>query len=183
MIIETIFSTIDESGNPNFAPMGLLWGDEDVTVLPYRTTQTFRNLHSNGCGVANITDDVLAYVQSALYQAVLPHFSAKAIKGIVFEGACSWLELEVVSTGDSDERAEMRCRVMHTGRQRDFLGFCRARGAVIEAAILATRVGLYSRKAVEDKLIPYGEIIEKTGAAIERQAMQLIYEFVRKTGE
>ena len=48
MIVETIFSTIDEDGNPNFAPMGLFWGDETVTVRPYRNTQTCRNLIDNG---------------------------------------------------------------------------------------------------------------------------------------
>ena len=27
MIIETIFSTLDANGNPNFAPMGIEWGE------------------------------------------------------------------------------------------------------------------------------------------------------------
>ena len=60
MIIETIFSTLDAEGYPHFAPMGLLWGEEYMTVRPYRDTQTCRNLMATGCGVANVTDNVLA---------------------------------------------------------------------------------------------------------------------------
>jgi hypothetical protein len=183
MIVETIFSTVDEAGKPNFAPMGLLWGDEYVAIRPYRNTQTCRNLLSTGYGVANVTDDVLAYVQCGLYQAVLPYFPARAVRGAVFKDACSWWELEVVSRSGSEERAELRCRVLHTERQKDFLGFCRAGNAVIEAAILATRAGLYDRKIVTDSLARFGEIVEKTGDEKEKQAMQLIHEYIRKTGE
>ena len=34
MIIETIFSTLDGAGRPNFAPMGVLWGEEEMTDNP-----------------------------------------------------------------------------------------------------------------------------------------------------
>lgn len=180
MIVETIFSTVDEDGKPNFAPMGILWGDEYVTVRPYRNTQTCRNLLSNGYGVANITDNVLAYVQCGLYRVVLPHIPAKAVRGIVYEEACSWMEVEVFSRSGSDDRAELQCRVRHTERRKDFLGFCRAGNAVVEAAILATRVALYDRETVSPKLLHYGEIVGKTGDEDEKEAMRLIYEYVRK---
>ena len=117
MIVETIFSTIDEAGKPNFAPMGLIWSEEFVTVRPFRNSHTYRNLLSSGYGVANVTDDVLAYVQCALYDAVLPHFPAKIAPGIVFQGTCSWRELAVISHGGSGERSEVCCRVVHEGRR------------------------------------------------------------------
>ncbi len=40
MIIETIFSTVNEIGQPNFAPMGIVWGEEELTVRPFRQTRT-----------------------------------------------------------------------------------------------------------------------------------------------
>ena len=181
MIIETIFSTLDESGNANFAPMGVVWGEEFITVLPFRNSHTCRNLLASGYGVANLTDDVLAYVRCGLYDAVLQHFAAKAVPGIVLKGACSWKELAVVSHGGDPDRADVRCRVLHTGRQKDFLGFCRASHAVLEAAILATRIGLLDPKAVADRLTQFEEIVEKTGDETERQALQLVREYVRKS--
>ncbi len=181
MIIETIFSTLDAEGRPNFAPMGLLWGVDSVTVRPYRDTQTCRNLLSTGCGVANSTDNVLAYVQTALYNTVLPFSPAQAIEGIVFIQACSWRELEVEDAGGTGDRAEIRCRVVHTGRRKDFLGFCRAANAVIEAAILATRIDLLDRKVVEETMAGFDTIVEKTGGTIEKEAMKLVWEYIRKS--
>jgi hypothetical protein len=183
MIVETIFSTLDEAGKPNFAPMGLEWGEEFITVRPYRNTRTYQNLLASGYGVANLTDDVLAYVQCGLYKIALPYFAAKVAPGVVFQGACSWREIEMVSQSGSDDRAELRCRVLHKGWQRDFLGFCRASNAVIEATILATRLSLYDRKAVADRLIRYMEIVEKTGDETEKHAFRLVHDYIQKRGQ
>jgi len=182
MIIETIVSTIDDAGTPNFAPMGIVWGEEFLTIRPFRTSQTCRNLLSRGYGVASLTDDVLAYVQCGLYSAVLPSFLAKAVPGVVFQGACSWRELAVISHGGTAERAEVRCRVAHEGRLKDFLGFCRAGNAVIEAAILATRVAMSDPKSLDEKLIQYKEIVGKTGGSREKKAFQLVLDYFRKRG-
>ena len=180
MIIETIFSTLDGKGKPNFAPMGLVWGEESVTVLPFRNTRTYQNLTTSGYGVANLSDDVLAYVKCGLYKEVLPSFPAKVVPGAVFESTCSWRELEVVSKGGSEERAKLRCRVLHKGRRKDFLGFCRAGNAVIEATILATRLDIYDRKMVDEKLLHYMKIIEQMGDFKEKQALRLIQDYVRQ---
>jgi uncharacterized protein len=183
MIIETIFSTLDENGKPNFAPMGILWGEDSVIVRPFRTSQTCRNLLASGHGVANLSDDVLAFVQCALYDEILPSFPAVAMPGAVFQDACSWLELAVVAGGGSEERAEFRCRVLHRGRRKDFLGFCRAKNAVIEAAIIATRLAFHDRNRIVDILNQYMKVVEKTGSEIEKQAFQLVCEYVEKQGE
>jgi len=183
MIIETIFSTMDQAGKPNFAPMGLVWGEEIVIVRPFRNTQTCRNLISGGFGVASLSDDVLAYVKSGLYDAALPGFAAIRIPGIVFQGACSWLELAVISESGSEDRAEFQCRIMHRAYGRDFLGFCRAGNAVIEATILATRLDFYSRKEVDESLKRYSRIIEKTAGQNEKEAFQLVCDYVRQREE
>jgi len=65
----------------NFAPMGIDWGEDELTVRPFRQSRTCHNLIATGYGVANLTDDVLAFVQSGLYDAALPHFPASAVPG------------------------------------------------------------------------------------------------------
>jgi hypothetical protein len=91
----------------------------------------------------------------------------------VFQGTCSWREIEVISRGGSDDRAELLCRILYTGQQKDFLGFCRASSAVIEAAVLATRLAYCDRKAVAASLGHYAEIVDKTGGETEKQASSL----------
>lgn len=180
MIIETILSTIDAAGEPNFAPMGVLWGNEFMTVRPYRNTRTFRNLMTAGYGVVNVSDDALAYVQCALYDAVLPHFRARVVPGIVFDGCCAWREIEVVSRSGSEEREELQCRVVHEGRRKDFLGFSRAANAVVEAAILATRLQLYDQKALKEELSRHRTVVEKTGDATQKRAFRMVEDYVEK---
>jgi hypothetical protein len=180
MIIETIFSTLDVDGKPNFAPMGLVLKGDAVAVRPYRNTRTCGNITFTGRGVANVTDDVLAFVQSCFYDAVLPYFPAEKIHGAVFERACSWMELEVVSGSGDDIRAEFDCRIVHTGRRKDYAGFCRAGGAVIEAAILATRIDLKDLETVMEELNRYQTIVEKTGSDREEEAMRLIRQYIRR---
>ena len=183
MIVETIFSTVDNNGIPNFAPMGLVWGAEFVTVRPFRATRTCRNMLSTHYGVANISDDVLAYVRCALYDSTLPNLPAKVVPGVVFENACAWREVEIVSEGGTEERAELKCRVLHDGRRKDFLGFRRASNAVIEATILATRRMLYEPAMLETMLTHYRAIVEKTGDGTDREAFQMVDDFVRKGAE
>jgi uncharacterized protein len=178
MIIETIFSTVNASGQPNFAPMGIVWGEETVLVRPFRDTRTYQNLVATGCGVANLSDDVLSFVESALYNAPLPHFSASRVPCVVFQGACSWRELEIITERGTGERAELLCKVVYIGRQRDFLGFCRAQSAVIEAAILATRCHLYTPAEVDRALEQYEQIVGKTGGEAERVAIERVREFI-----
>jgi uncharacterized protein len=180
MIIETIFSTIDEQGNPNFAPMGLICSDGVIKVRPHRNTRTFRNIIATGHGVANLTDDVLAFVQSGIFNEVLPCFPAKVIPGVVIKKTCSWWELSVESMNNSSDPAEMDCRMLHKGTCREFAGFCRAGGAVIEAAILATRLDFVNHDMILQKLIEYAEIVEKTGGNSEIKAFQLVREYIQQ---
>ncbi len=179
MIVETIFSTLDTAGRPNFAPMGIIWGGEFLTIRPYRGTHTYQNLLASGYGVANLTDNVLAYVRSGLYGEMLLNFPAKVVPGVVFQETCSWREVEVIAHGGSEERAELRCRVRYAGWQRDFLGFCRAAGAVIEAAILATRSTHYDPKIISERMGHYAEIVRKTGDETEKRALELVRKYIR----
>lgn len=180
MIIESVFSTLGVDGQPNFAPMGVVWGEETITVRPFRQTKTYENLITSGYGVLSLTDDVRAFVRCGLYHEVLPHFAATQVPGVVYQGACSWRELQVISRGGDEQRAEVQCRVVESGRQRDFIGFCRARSAVLEAAILATRLHLLDADWIQTRLDEYETIVAKTGDENERLAFEEIKAFIRR---
>ncbi len=180
MIIETIFSSLDGTGRPNFAPMGVVWGEEEMTVRPFLDTTTYRNLVETGCGVTNVTDNVLSFAHTALSNRELPHFNARRIRGVVLDEACAWRELEVAEVDGDKQRASIACRVVGEGRLRDFLGFNRAKNAIIEAAILATRLHLHSAADVRSALERYDDVVRRTGGEQERQAMQYIQDYVAR---
>lgn len=160
--------------------MGVLWGEEKIVVRPFRNTHTCANLLATGYGVANVTDDVLAFVEAALGDPSLPHFPAHRVPGVVFQGACYWQELEVIASEGNEERAEITCRVVYRGWQRDFLGFNRARNAIVELAILATRLHLLDPGSVMETLERSRVIVCKTGGETEMKAFVRIQEYVER---
>src|SRR2546427_5366683 len=90
MIIETMITTLDREGRANFAPMGVVWGEDEIVVKPYRETTTHRNLLETGEAVVNLVDDVLYFVRGALSSPTFPSVPAVVVRGVVLEAACSW---------------------------------------------------------------------------------------------
>lgn len=178
MIIEAIISTMNRNGQVNFAPMGVLW-DTQPRIRPYRDTATYRNLAATGEGVINITDDVLIFAQSALSVVSFDHFPARVIRGAVLRESCYYYEFAVRRVSEEGERAEFWVEVVSQGRLRDFLGFNRGKNAVIEATILATRVRLHDPHRIQEELERLSTIVQKTGGPKEKQAMELVMEYVR----
>lgn len=179
MIIESIITTIAEDGSINFAPMGVEWGESRIVIKPFLETTTFRNVWATGVAVVNLTDDVYLFAQAAISNPQYPSFPAKVVKGVVLEAVCSWRELQVQSIDATPPRSRIETAVVHRGRRREFIGFNRARNAVLEAAILATRLHLIPRPEIDSNLSRLQTIVDKTAGPREREAMALLAEFVR----
>ncbi len=97
---------------------------------------------------------------------------------MVLEAACSWREVEVVRLDDTPPRSRIETRVVHRGRRREFLGFNRARHAVLEAAILATRTHLLPASQIQEDFAKLQVIVDKTAGPREREAMALLTDHV-----
>ncbi|MGE0378382.1 MAG: DUF447 domain-containing protein, partial [Planctomycetaceae bacterium] len=72
----------------------------------------------------------------------------------------------------------IEARVAHVGRHREFFGFNRAKHAVLEGAILATRVHLLPRDEILAEFARLASPVEKTAGPREQQAFQLLWDFV-----
>lgn len=179
MIIETIVTTVDASGSINFAPMGVEWGDETIVLKPFLETTTFRNLNATGVAVVNLTDDAMLFAQGAISSPQFPSLAATVVKGAVLEAACSWRELRVVTIDATPPRSRIEARVVHRGTRREFIGFNRARHAVLEAAILATRTHLLPAEQIREEYARLQVVVDKTAGPREREAMDLLTQYVR----
>lgn len=178
MIIESILTTLDAAGTANFAPMGVEWGEAEIVVKPFLDTTTFRNLRTTGAGVVNLTDDVLLFARAVTSAAQFPTLPAVVVRGAVLEAACSWREIRVRAIDESPPRARIVTTVVHHGVRREFLGFNRARHAVLEAAIVATRLHLLPPEEVRADFARLQVIVDKTAGPREREAMALLTEYV-----
>ena len=63
--------------------------------------------------------------------------------------------------------------------QRPFIGYNRARHAVVEAAILSTRLHLLGAEEVGRQMALLAPLVEKTGGSREREAWEAIEAVVR----
>jgi hypothetical protein len=178
MIIESIVTTMDRAGTINFAPMGVEWGDETIGLKPFLETTTFRNVRATGTAVVNLTDDVLLFARSAISSPQFPWAPAITVRGAVLEAACSWRELEATAIDDTPPRSRIEMRVVHRGTRRDFIGFNRARHAVLEAAILATRTHLLPPQQIRDELARLAVPVDKTAGPREQEAWDLLRAYV-----
>ena len=179
MIIETIVTSLAPDGAANIAPMGVEWGEEAIVLKPFLETATFRNVRATGAAVVNLTDDVLIFALGAIATPQFPWTPATVVRGVVLEAACSWRELEVTSVDATPPRSRIEARVVHRGFRREFIGFNRARHAVLEAAILATRTHLLPADQIREEYARLQVLVDKTAGPREREAMALLTDYVR----
>jgi hypothetical protein len=178
MILEALVTTLDADGAPHLAPMGPRASADFArfTLRPFPTSHTYHNLLRHGEGVIHATDDVLLLAKAAIgaVGALPPVRPAERVLGFVLADCCRFFEFAVKSVDASGERVNIDAEVVHAGRVRDFFGFNRAKHAVVEAAILATRLHLLPRADVAAEFARLRVIIGKTGGPDEFAAMDLL---------
>jgi hypothetical protein len=154
-------------------------------LRPFRSAQTYRNLKACGEGVLHVTDDVLLLAKAALGAidpppALMP---ASRVHGFVLQNSCRYYEFRVVHFDDREERARIEAMVLHSGRLHDFFGFNRAKHAVVEAAILATRTELLPLAEIEADYRKLAVLVNKTGGDQEHQAFALLRAYVTRVAQ
>ncbi|MCO6456661.1 MAG: DUF447 family protein [Pirellulaceae bacterium] len=183
VILEGIVTTVCDTGRVNISPMGPLVDDEltQLVLRPFRTSTTYVNLKRTGAGVFHVTDDVELLARAAVdlleqQPALVP---AQAVEGWILADACRWYAFRVLQLDDRQERTTIHCQVVDRGRIRDFLGFNRAMYAVVEAAILATRVYLVPGAQILAEYQRLKVIVEKTAGPRERRAFEFLTGYVQ----
>lgn len=178
MILEGLVTTRNADGSPHLAPMGPRVGEDlaRFVLRPFPTSGTYRNLLAHGEGVLHVTDDALLIAKAAVGRAdpLPPLRPAERVNGFVLADCCRWYEFVVRGIDDSAERVTIDAEVVHVGRGRDWWGFNRAKHAVLEAAILATRLHLLPHDEVAAEFRKLRVIVDKTGGPAEHEAMAFL---------
>jgi hypothetical protein len=205
MIIEGLLTTTDEHGAPHVAPMGPLVNPELTrwTLRPFVSSTTYRLLRSNPNCVFHVVDDVVGVVESALglsssltFEPITlehnPEQSRQApaewetgekppesttVRVWAIPTACHWYHLQVTSWEVTQERSQATARMLDQRVLRPFWGWNRAKHAVLEATILATRLHLADRTAIDEDLNRLKTVIAKTAGPRELLAWQMLHEF------
>lgn len=186
MILEGLVTTTDPAGAMHVAAMGPEIDDarldavphaiERLLLKPFPSSQTAGNLLRVPEGVFHVIDDglLLARVVTGTLAAPPASRPGTAVRGWVLDGVCRAYEFRLTATDTSQQRLRMEARVVAVHEGKPFLGFNRARHAVLEGAILVTRLHLLDGDDVDRRFRDLAVIVEKTGGAREREAFALL---------
>lgn len=182
MIIETLVTTQNSDGSTNISPMGPTFNGnwDQFELRPFKTSATFANLQRTGEGIVHITDEADLIARAAIDRLdPLPNLVAgKQVEVMAISSACRWIEFQVEFMDLSQQRVHINCRSLYQHHQREFLGFNRAKHALIEAAILATRIDFLPWQEIVNQYSHYRGIVAKTGGASEKEAFRILEEFL-----
>ncbi len=186
-ILECIVTTLNADGTVNVAPMGPEVDEsmDRVILKPFKTSTTYANVVRCCTAVVNVTDDVLLLAQAAIGAMPDPPETQPCpdAEGVILADACRWYALRCEHIDDREERVRIEAQVTSNGRKRDFFGFSRAKHAVVEAAILATRVRLIPAEQIASQLTALRPLVEKTGGPREHEAFALLEQYTRRHAE
>ena len=181
MILESLVTTINDRGDVNVAPMGPSVDSKltQFTLRPFRPSTTHDNLRSIRKAVIHISDDVSIFARAVIGSLTTPPtFSLKDDRFQVLADCCRYFAVEIEDWRDDALRPTLMCRVVESKELRPFFGFNRAKHAVIEAAILATRTHLIRADQIRAQLDALESPVEKTAGPIERQAFDELKQFI-----
>lgn len=178
LIYETIITSLNEEGTPHIAPFGIREECECVLVAPFRPSTSLDNLLQHRCAVMNLTDDVRVFAGTLTGRRDWPVVPAEKVHGVVLESALAHRELELVEVREDEQRPELKFKVVHEMQHAPFRGFNRAQAAVIELAVLVSRLHMLPIEKIDAEMAYLSIAIEKTAGERESQAWEWLVERV-----
>jgi uncharacterized protein len=180
LIYETIVSTCGADGRVHLAPMGLREIDGRFLLAPFRPSTTLENLKRQREAVVNLTDDVRVFAGCLTGRRDWPTRPAREVCGGVLAQALTHMELRIERVEEDEQRPRFYCRLLLEEQHGPFRGFNRAQAAVLEAAVLVSRLHWLAPEKIEREIEYLTIAIDKTAGERERAAWGWLMEHIRE---
>lgn len=177
-IRESIITTADRNGKVHIAPIGIIAEEDGWIIAPFRPSVTLDNLAEVPIAIANYTDDMRVFAGCLTGRRDWPIVPVEGYPVPRIAAALAHSVLEVVSIADDGMRPRHFCRVLREETHAPFTGLNRAKAAVLELAILVSRLNMLPREKVEAEIGYLAIAIEKTAGPEEREAWGWLMERV-----
>ena len=170
MINETIITTLNEDGSVHIAPMGVKREDDYFVIAPFKPSTTLKNIERSGQAVINMTDDVRIFAGCLTGHYDWPTKNTSVVNGKRLEAALSHIEVEVIRQGGDDIRPVFYCHEKYQEIHAPFMGLNRAKAAVLEAAVLVSRLQMLPDEKIDSEIRYLQIAIDKTASEQELEA-------------
>lgn len=180
MIRETIVTTISEAGAPHIAPMGATPIDGGWLLQPFRPSTTLENFLSTRCGCVNFTDDARIFAGCVTKRKTdWPTVKTEIVDSVRLQAALAIHEVRVERVEDDDTRPKLHCRIVHKANLKPFPGLNRAVAAVLEGAVLVSRLSMLPPEKIDQEWAYLQIAIDKTAGPHELEAWDWLARAVR----
>ena len=163
-IHEVIVTTQNEAGEPHSAPMGISEVNGYFLIKPFKPSTTYNNLKRHRQCTINYIDDVRIFAGALTGRRKWPTLPCRRIEGVYLEQACFYGQ------------------VLEEFTHVPFRGFNRAQNAVVEAAILVSRLGMLPEQKIREEMEYLTIAIDKTAGDRELEAWGWLMDKVKQAG-
>ncbi len=177
-IFETVVTSVSPAGEPHVAPMGVRYRGSDVVLKPFKPSTTLDNVLATGHAVLNVVTDTRVFAGCVTGRRVWPTVPAERIAGVWLAAALSHIELALQEQIDDPQRPMLTLRRVHEAVHAPFVGLNRAQAAVVEAAVLVSRLRMLPQHKIDSEMAYLQIAIDKTAGAAEHEAFGWLLEAV-----
>lgn len=182
-IFETVVTTLGAEGRPHIAPMGVRYRPGQVLLMPFKPSTTLDNILASGVAVLNRLTDVRVFAGCVTGRRDWPLVPLDAFPGQRLACALSHVELRVADVQDDPQRPLL---TMATGAEvahAPFIGLNRAQAAVVEGAVLVSRLHLLPAERIDREFAYLQIAIDRSAGDTEREAFGWLTDAVRQHRE
>lgn len=176
MIYESILTTTSTQGEVHIAPFGVQWQEGLVRIAPFQPSQTLQNILETGLAVLNLTDDVRVFAAAIARKASFP-VQALA-EGVRLQACLAHHVLRLQRIEEDPVRPVLWMTIVHSETHAPFMGFNRAQAAVIELAVLVSRLHMLPVDKIAQEMQYLQIAIDKTAGPRELEAWQWLVDCV-----
>jgi hypothetical protein len=177
-IFETVVTTVSREGRPHVAPLGVRYRDGQVVLMPFRPSTTLDNVLCTGHAVLNIVVDTRVFAGCVTGRKTWPTEPAEQVPGVRLACALSHVELKLEANNGDPQRPVLHMSRVRERQHASFAGFNRAQAAVIEGAVLVSRLHMLPREKIDSEMRYLQIAIDKTAGPEEHEAWGWLCEAV-----
>ena len=179
-IFECVVTTVARDGRPHVAPMGVRYAQDGavVVLMPFKPSTTLDNILATRQAVLNIVADTRVFAGCVTGRRDWPSVPAERIAGVRLACALRHVELELAKQKDDPQRPVLQMQPVHEATHAPFVGFNRAQAAVVEGAVLVSRLSMLPAEKVDAEMAYLQIAIDKTAGPEEHEAWRWLQDAV-----
>lgn len=178
VIHEAIVTTQRPDGTPHITPLGIRWRGTQLVLMPFRPSATLDQALATRRAVVSLVTDTRIMAGCITGRRDWPVQPTAA--GFRLAAALRHLDLALVRVDDDAQRPTLTFDVTADVTHAPFPGLNRAQAAVLEGAVLASRLHLLAPEKVDAEMAYLQIAIDKTAGPAEREAWGWLQEAVAR---